>query len=127
MDDELILTESELIEIPGEAKHELTVRNVEALEDLADGVLAISNFVCNGGLTKLLSGYARTQAVKDILGGLAAHSGRSALDGRTLGQNALEIVEQVEAVFRKYDQRLKETGRDPEVHAPVEPTMVRVK
>lgn len=111
----LISSNRQELELPGESKHELTVRNIEALEDLADGVCAISNFICNGGLTQVLSGYARTQAVKDILGGLAAHDGRKALDARVLPQNALEIVEQVEAVFRKYTERAQESNRDPEI------------
>ena len=110
------LDESELVATPAEEKFEVQLRKVEALEDLADGVCAISNFLCNGGLTKVLSGYARTQAVKDILGGLAAHDGRKALDARVLPQNALEIVEQVEAVFQKYTERLQEANRDPEIH-----------
>lgn len=120
MNDKLILSESELIEIPGEAKHELEVRNVEALEDLADGVLAISNFLTQGGLTKVLSGYARTQSVQSILGGLARHGGRAALDGRTMKQNSLEIAELVDLVFKKCAERFKDTNRDPNIHEPVE-------
>ena len=110
-----------------ESDQHLKVRNVEALEDLADGVLQIGNFLCNGGLTKVLSGYARTQSVQGILNGLAAHDGRKSLDARVLSQNALEIVEQVEAVFKKYDSRMKQTDRDTEIHDAEPADLHRVK
>lgn len=98
-------------------KNEIEVQQTKALTSLAEGVNAIAAFLTRGGLTDVLSGYARSQAVKDILGGLAAHDGRNALDSRVLGQNAIEIVHQVEAVFEKYGERLKEKGkRDPELH-----------
>lgn len=96
-------------------KHELEARQTEALATLAEATKSIAAFLTGGGLAQLLSGYARSQAVKDILGGLAAHDGRAALDARVLGQNAVEIVHQVEAVFEKYQERLKDPNRDPEI------------
>lgn len=100
-----------------QTSNELQVKQTEALTVLAAGVQTIATFLTNGGLTSLLSGYARSQAVKDILGGLATHDGRNALDARVLGQNAVEIVHAVEAVFEKYQERLSSKEvRDPEVH-----------
>lgn len=103
--------------LPAEAeKREIQIQQAQALSVLAKGVSDIATFLTSGGLTELMSGYARSQAVKDILGGLAAHDGRNALDARVLGQNALEIVEQVEKVFSKYEERLSSKNRDPELH-----------
>lgn len=96
-------------------KHEIEIKRTEALESIGAALQGISTFLTGGGLASLLSGYARSQSVKDILGGLAAHDGRNALDARVLGQNAVEIVEQVEKVFAKYEERLAEKGRDPEI------------
>lgn len=101
-------------------KNEIALKQTEALTSLAQGVNAIANFLTNGGLGEILSGYARSQSVKDILGGLAAHDGRGSLDARVLGQNAIEIVHAVEAVFEKYQEKLaaKARGevRDSELH-----------
>lgn len=98
---------------------DILVQQTEALTTLAEGVKAIAGFLQGGGLAQILSGYARSQAVKDILGGLATHDGRNALDARVLQQNATEIVAQVEAVFAKYQEKLEEGAageeRDPEV------------
>lgn len=105
----------ELVTVSEHEKHEIAVKQTEALQTLAQAVQTISQFLSTGGLTAVLSGYARSQAVKDILGGLAAHDGRNALDARVLGQNAIEIVEQVEKVFDKYAERLAQANRDPEI------------
>lgn len=105
------------------SEHEVAIKQTEALSTLATATKQIADFVTGGGLTQVLSGYARSQAVKDILGGLATHDGRNSLDARVLGQNALEITEAVEAVFKKYAERLAEQGaepRDPEIHKPAE-------
>lgn len=97
-------------------KNEIEVKQTEALTTLAEGVKALATFVSGGGLQALLNGYAKSQAVKDILGGLAAHDGRNALDARVLGQNAIDIVHQIEAVFDKYAESLaSKAERDPEV------------
>jgi len=109
------LKDAESQVVAKEINYEIQVKQAESLALLATSVNSIANFLSAGGLSGLLSGYARSQAVKDILGGLATHAGRDALDARTLGQNAIEIVEQVEAVFKKYEERLKDTNRDPEI------------
>ena len=95
----------------------------KSLEVLSTSVKQIADFISGGALNQLLSGYARSQAVKDILGGLASHDGRNSLDARTMGQNSIEIVELVERVFKKYAERIEEQAnapRDPDIHAPVE-------
>lgn len=67
--------------LPAEAeKREIQIQQAQALSVLAKGVSDIATFLTSGGLTELMSGYARSQAVKDILGGLAAHDGRNALE-----------------------------------------------
>lgn len=103
---------------------EIQQQQTAALTTLAEGVNTIAKFIINGGLSSLLSGYARSQGVQSILGGLAANAGRNALDARTMGQNAIEIVEQIEQVFNKYAevQNSKSTGeqRDPDLHEVVE-------
>jgi len=101
---------------------EVAIRQTEALTSLAKGVNDIATFLTSGGLTEILSGYARSQAVKDILGGLAARDGRQSLDARVLKQNAIEITHAVEAVFRKYQEVLTDKElRDPEIHKATEP------
>lgn len=119
--DELIVIEQKPLTLRSE--HDVAIKQTEALSVLATATKQIADFVTGGGLTQVLSGYARTQAVKDILGGLATHDGRNSLDARVLGQNALEITEAVEAVFKKYAERLAEgkaEPREPEIHSPVE-------
>lgn len=119
--DELIVIEQKPLTLRSE--HDVAIKQTEALSVLATATKQIADFVTGGGLTQVLSGYARTQAVKDILGGLATHDGRNSLDARGLGQNALEITEAVEAVFKKYAERLAEgkaEPREPEIHSPVE-------
>ena len=93
---------------------DIAVKQAQALEVLAKATNEIASFITGSGLSSLLSGYARSQAVKDILGGLAAHDGRNSLDARVLGQNALEITEAVEAVFMKYAERMAEKERGEE-------------
>lgn len=78
-----------------------------ALTQLATSINQIATFLTGGGLQQALSMYARSQAVKDILGGLASHEGRKSLDARVLSQNAVEIVEAIEQIFAKYDEKLK--------------------
>jgi hypothetical protein len=108
-------SEKMLEEIP-EVSKDLATQQTQALTVLAQSVATIANFLQGGGLTQILNGYAKSQSVKDILGGLAAHDGRNALDARVLGQNAIEIVEQVEKVFDKYHERLQsKERRDPEI------------
>lgn len=95
------------------SEREIAIRQTEALTVLASATQEIATFITGGGLSSLLSGYARSQAVKDILGGLAAHDGRNSLDARVLGQNALEITEAVEMVFKKYAERMAEQKLEP--------------
>jgi hypothetical protein len=103
--------------LEGTETHALQVRETQALETLAQATNALATFITGGGLTELLSGYARTQAVQAILGGLASHDGRNSLDARTMGQNALEIVTQIEKVFDKYHEKKNTTEeRDPHIH-----------
>lgn len=108
---------------PATTDRELLMQQTQALTVLAQGVNSLAEFVVNGGLGQMLSGYARTQSVQGILNGLAAHGGRAALDARFLKQNALEITEAIEQVFDKYKQRTAETAaepRDPHIKEPAE-------
>lgn len=98
------------------SKNELEIKQTEALQVLSEAAKQIASFLTDGGLVNVLSGYARTQAVKDMLGGLTANMGRDALDARTISQNAIEITEVIEAVFKKYEEKLKTQNRDPEIH-----------
>lgn len=112
------LSSSEVTQI----KHELEQKQTEALVTLAKATSEIATFISGGGLTKLLSGVARGNAVSSMLGGLTTHAGRNGLDARTLKQNAVEVVEQIEAVFSKFEERLaaknKGEERDPEIKDP---------
>jgi hypothetical protein len=104
-----------------EAEYAVAVRQTEALEVLSRGVAEIANFLVGGGFNQLVSGYAKSQASTAILGGLASHAGRNALDARVLGQNALEVVEQVLRVHDKFHERLSsKEKRDPEIKPAVE-------
>lgn len=105
-------------------ENQLTVTRANApaiqaasLASIADNLALLSHWVTSGALEALLSGCARAGAVKEMLGGLAAHEGRKALDGRVLEQNAVEIVTQVEAVFKKYRDSLQSTEKkDSKLH-----------
>lgn len=97
-------------------QHDLQVSQARSLEVLSQGISDIAAFLTGGGLSELLSGYAKSSASTAILGGLAAHDGRNALDARVLGQNALEVVEQVLKVHDKFHERLSaKEPRDPEI------------
>lgn len=99
---------------------EVSIAQTEALAKLADSVNSLSEFVTGGGLSTLLSSYARTQAVQAILGGLASHDGRNSLDARVLGQNAIEAVTAIEAMFTRFQEvmeaKAKGEERDSEIH-----------
>lgn len=97
-------------------------REVQALETLASSISRISQFINGPGLGSALSLYARTNSISGILSGLAAHDGRNALDARVLGQNSIEIVEQISLAFDKLQEKLeakmKGEIRDPDIHDP---------
>lgn len=82
-------------------------REVQALEHLAKGVSDIGRFLNGGGIAGALSLYAKTNSISGILSGLAAHDGRNALDARVLGQNSIEIVEQISLAFDKLQEKLE--------------------
>ena len=96
---------------------EVQVRQTQALEVIGKSLSQITEFVSGGGLANLMSMHLRGQAVQQMLGGLTTHSGRDGLDARTIEQNALEIVSQVEAVFKKYQETLASKDKvDPDIH-----------
>lgn len=101
-------------------ENEVAVAQTQALDKLASSVCSIAEFLNNGGLQKTLGEYAKAQIAKDIMGGLAAHDGRNALDARFIKQNAVEIIHTIEAVFDKAKERADEkrrgVERDREVH-----------
>lgn len=115
MNDLEIVEKMHSIQVQKQEAHELQVQQTKSLEVLSKGIADIAAFLTSGGLSQLLSGYAKSQASTAILGGLASHDGRNALDARVLGQNSLEIVEQVLKVHDKFHSRLSEAARDPEV------------
>ncbi len=84
---------------------EVEIAQTKAVQELASGVTQIAEFLSGGGLSKVLGEYSKSQIAKDILGGLAAHSGREALDARFIQQNALEIIHTIESVFDKAKER----------------------
>lgn len=106
-----------LVEKPG---NEIQARQVEALQTLATSVNTIATFLTNGGLQRVVADHARGSIMQAVFGGLAAHDGRKALDARTIQQNSLEIVECIEQVFAKMNERMKDKNRDPEIHEPEE-------
>lgn len=109
------LEQKDLVLSPEQESHALQVSQTKSLEVLSKGVADIAAFLTGGGLNQLLSGYAKSQASTAILGGLASHDGRDALDARVLGQNSIEIVEQILRVHDKFHSRLSEEKRDPEI------------
>lgn len=98
----------------------IAIRQSASLEVLSNALRDIATFITQGGLTEVLSGFQRSAGANAILGGLAAHDGRDALDARVLGQNAIEINKQVEKVFDKFHEALESRRRgeihDPEIH-----------
>lgn len=115
---ELISRPVEEIEIA--EKNNREIRQTEALATLAKAATDIANFLTSGGVSTLLSNYAKTQIAKDILGGLAAHDGRKALDAQTIKQNAIEIATIVEQTFSQLKEKTAAVNRDPEVHEATE-------
>jgi len=95
------------------------------MQEVSQALTTIATWLTSpDGLSKLLAQHveatARTGAIKEILGGLAAHDGRNALDARVMTQNAVEVFHHVEAMMDKMKEGLKaknsETTRDPELH-----------
>lgn len=121
---QLSLSQSQSSSAPVLSKTEIEIKQTEALETIGTSLNAISTFITSGGLQDLLSGYARSQSVTAMLGGLTTHAGRNGLDARVLEQNAKEIVKQIESVFDKYQEVLAAKKRgdmlDPDIHQPVE-------
>lgn len=78
----------------------------EAMTAIAQAISALPRAIENAVQT-LVKG----NGVNGILAGLAQHDGRKSLDARVMDQNALEIVEQLEKVFKKYNQRMRDLGR----------------
>ena len=102
-----------------EKNYEIQVQQTQALSVIADSLKNLSTFLSGEGATRLLGEYAKSQIVKDIFGGLAAHDGRNALDARFIKQNATDVIHAIEAVFDKARERgeAKTKGEvDPELH-----------
>ena len=95
------------IQVVQKQQTELIQKQTEALTTLAESTKAIATFLSGGGLTDLVSQHARSQIAQGILSGLASHAGRDALDARTMGQNATEIVHIIEKIFDKAAERQK--------------------
>lgn len=96
----------------------LRAQEVEALTVAAHSLSAIAQALCllPKSLERCVNILVKGQGVNAILGGLAQHDGRNALDARTMKQNALEIVEQMELVFKKYNERMASTElRNPDI------------
>lgn len=111
---EILVTNKELLGTS--QQYELQVSQAKSLEVLAEGIKSLADFVTKGGLSEIVAGYAKSQSAASILGGLATHDGRKSLDARLLGQNAIEIAEQVLKVTSKFHERLSaKEERDPEI------------
>lgn len=91
---------------------EIAIANTQALAVAAKALNQISNFIACGGFSNLLQGYARSQSVTSILGGLAAHDGRNSLDARVLDQNALEMPYAIEKIFKQFAKHLSSQERE---------------
>lgn len=78
----------------------------EAMTAIAQAISALPRAIENAVQT-LVKG----NGVNGILAGLAQHDGRKSLDARIMDQNALEIVEQLEKVFKKYNTRMRDLNR----------------
>lgn len=96
-----------------------------AIKEVGQALTTIATWLTSpDGLAKLMSQHveatARTGAIKEILGGLAAHDGRNALDARVVAQNAVDVFHHVEAMMDKMKEGLKEkhsdTPREAELH-----------
>lgn len=91
-------------------------RQVLAAEQTANALTLIASFLQQGGLDRAVNTLVKGNGIAGILSGLAHHDGRNALDARMLKQNALEIVEQLELVFNKYNERLSsQAKRNPDI------------
>lgn len=101
-------------------KHEIEIKQTEALTSLAKGINDIAAFVTQGGLQAAMSAHTKGALLQGIFNGLASHGGRNSLDARTIKQNALEAVELVMAAFDKMHERIQDKNRDPEIKEPSE-------
>lgn len=101
--------------------NELQIRQTEAVCVIAEALSGISSFLNGGGIQEYLKASTKGQIVSGIYNGLASKDGRNSLDARTIKQNALEIVEVIEAVMKKVDERANErNGRDEEIKEVIE-------
>lgn len=94
----------------------LSISQAKALTSISNNFDHLVEFLTQGGLIAVLEGYSRSQGVNALLNGLLAAEGRKGLDAKNLKQNALEIVEALESVFDKYEEKLgSKLKRDPEL------------
>ena len=108
-----------LIPVTDSPEFQLQVQHVQQLAVIGQALATLSSWVTEGGLTKLMAEYAQATAAGGVLQGLATHDGRGALDARLMGQNAIEIVHQYEAIINKAKERaesLMKGEHDSEIH-----------
>lgn len=99
---------------------EITIEQTKALISIAESFKAIASFLHEGGIQTSIARITQGSIMSSIFGGLAAKDGRNSLDARTIKQNSLEVVEIIEQVFNKMNERLQDRNRDPEIKEPPE-------
>jgi hypothetical protein len=89
-----------------------------ALTNIGEGMKAIAHFLGGTTLPEVAESVAIMASVKQIFGGLAAHSGRNALDASLMKQNAIDTTHMITAAFdhlRKHTEELRNGERDSHI------------
>lgn len=80
---------------------------------------AITGVLKSPELSSFIEGLTRSKGILGVMQGLATHSGRNALDARTMDQNALEIFHLMDKAIEATKSRLQEKASgvelDPEI------------
>ena len=80
---------------------------------------AITGVLKSPELSSFIEGLTRSKGILGVLQGLATHSGRNALDARTMDQNAMEIYHLMDKAIEATKSRLQERASgvelDPEI------------
>lgn len=109
-------SQGELVFTKSYSASTIAERQVLAAEQTASALTVIAQFLQEGGIEKAINTLVKGNGIAGMLSGLAHHDGRKALDARLLKQNALEIVEQLELVYKKYNERLSsQNARNPDI------------
>lgn len=82
----------------------------KAMVSIAESLATLTSFISGGGLTEVIGGLVKAQAINGVIQGLTSNAGRMGLDARTHKQNAVDAIAFIEIAHKLYKEKLQETG-----------------